>query len=449
MEKDFIKALNDIEQDKGISKEIIFDALEKALVKSYEKNYDDNANVNVTMDRETGEINVYAMKVVVDTVEDPYLQINLDQARKILPTAQFGEEVPVKVVPKNFGRIAAQTARNMVVQKIKDAEREVIYDEFKDREREIITGNIRRIDHGILYIDLGRIEGIVPLGEQIPGEKYEPGQRLKLFIKEVKNTTKGAQVILSRADKDLVTRLLELEVPEINEGLVEIYSIAREAGSRTKLAVFSNDESVDPVGACVGFKGQRVKTIVDELGGEKLDIIVWSSDVELFLSNALSPADVVKVFTDKRNKLARILVAEDQLSLAIGKEGQNVRLAAKLTNWKIDIKGNEKYPEEIESGELALEFEGEIDYLESLGVVIPQETLESFEEKQNSKEKKESEDVLDNEIALDEEDVDDHQGDLLMEESENLPDEEQEDQDDFDEEQKEVLDNGQEDLETE
>lgn len=399
MNKDFIQALEEIEREKGISKEIIFDALEKALVKAYEKNYDDQLNVQVMIDRDTGKVTVSALKKVVEEVQDPILEISLDEARAYFKKAEIGEEIPVPVIPKNFGRIAAQTARNIVVQKIKDAEREVIYDEYKDREREMITGSVQRIDHGILCVDLGRIEGIVPQGEQIPGEHYEIGKRLKLFVKEVKNTTKGPQVILSRADKDLVTRLLELEVPEIHDGVVEIYSIAREVGSRTKLAVFTNDPSIDPVGACVGYKGQRVKTIVDELNGEKLDIIIYDKDIVTFLSNALSPAEVVHVFTDMRAKSCRILVAEDQLSLAIGKEGQNVRLAAKLTNWKIDIKGADRYIQEIESGELEMEFEGEAAYLESRGVTVTDEMMAAYNERKKTPlerfEEENAEDVID------------------------------------------------------
>jgi len=224
---------------------------------------------------------------------------------------------------------------------------------------------IQRIDRGILYIDLGKIEGIVPLNEQIKDEVYNIGDRLKLYIKEVKNTTKGAQVILSRTDSGLIRRLLELEVPEIQEGIVEIFSISREAGSRTKLAVFTNNSDIDPVGACVGFKGSRVKAIVDELNGEKIDIIVWDKDIKVFLSNSLSPAEVINVFVDEKEKIARVIVAEDQLSLAIGKEGQNARLAAKLTNWKIDIKGNEQYFDGIKDGTIIPEFDGEVDYIKS------------------------------------------------------------------------------------
>lgn len=366
MNKEFIDALKEIEKTKGVSKDVIIEALEKALIKSYEKNFDENANVTVNINKETGEIKTYSIKEVVEEVEDSITQISELDAKKIKSNIEIGDELSIEVTPKDFGRIAAQTARNIVIQKIKDAERDIVYNEFIDREREIVTGLIQRIDRGILYVDLGRVEGIVPYEEQIPGEIYNLNSRYKFFIKEVKNTTKGAQVILSRSDVGLVKRLLELEIPEINEGIVEVHAIAREAGSRTKLAVFAKDENVDPVGACVGFKGSRVKNIVDELNGEKLDIVVWDKDIKNFLANSLSPTEVKKVFVDEKEKVARVIVANDQLSLAIGKEGQNARLAAKLTGWKVDIKGFEQYIEEMESGELEPEFPEEKEYIDSI-----------------------------------------------------------------------------------
>lgn len=366
MNKEFIDALVEIERTKGVSKDVIIEALEKALIKSYEKNFDENANVTVNINKETGEIKTYSIKEVVGEVEDPITQISELEAKKIKSNIEIGDELSIEVTPKDFGRIAAQTARNIVIQKIKDAERDIVYNEFIDREKEIVTGLIQRIDRGILYVDLGRVEGIVPYEEQIPGEVYNLNSRYKFFIKEVKNTTKGAQVILSRSDVGLVKRLLELEIPEINEGIVEVQAIAREAGSRTKLAVIAKDENVDPVGACVGFKGSRVKNIVDELNGEKLDIVVWDKDIKIFLANSLSPTEVKKVFVDEKEKVARVIVSNDQLSLAIGKEGQNARLAAKLTGWKVDIKGFEQYIEEMESGELEPEFPEEKEYIESI-----------------------------------------------------------------------------------
>lgn len=366
MNQEFVNALNEIERTKGISSDIIIDALEKALIKSYEKNFDDNANVTVSVNRENGDTKIYSIKKVVETVNDKITEISLDEAHAINGSLSLDDEITVEVTPKNFGRIAAQTARNIVIQKIKDAEREIVYNEFINREKEIVTGIVQRIDHGTLYVDLGKVEGIVPPNEQIPNEQYRINERYKFYIKEVKNTTKGAQVILSRTDTGLVRRLLELEIPEINDGIVEIFSISREAGSRTKLAVFTKDENIDPVGACVGFKGTRVKAIVDELYGEKLDIIVWDKDIKTFLANSLSPAEVIKVFVNEKEKIARIIVENNQLSLAIGKEGQNARLAAKLTNWKIDIKGNEQYFEGVKDKSILPEFPEEEEYINEL-----------------------------------------------------------------------------------
>lgn len=352
MNKDYLLALDQIEEEKGISREAILETLEKALIKSYEKNFDNKANVEVEIDRDTGEIKVFSMKEVVEEPSDTIVEISELEAKSLNSIYSIGDIVAVEVTPKNFGRIAAQTARNIVIQKIKDFEREAIYEDFVDRDRELINGVIQRIENGNLFIDLGKTEGIVPISEQVPTEKYHINDRMKFFIKEIRNTPKGAQIILSRSSKELITRLFELEVPEIADGTVEIQSIAREAGSRTKIAVFTNEEEIDPVGACVGFKGTRVKTIVDELNGEKIDIIVYSKDYSEFISNSLSPSEVLKVITVDEEKTALVVVPEDQLSLSIGKEGQNVRLAAKLTNWKIDIIGNNEYQDRLENGTL-------------------------------------------------------------------------------------------------
>jgi N utilization substance protein A len=343
MNGDFIEALHEIEKEKGISKEIIFDALESALISSYKKNFGSAQNVLVEMDRETGQVRVFATKDVVENVEDELLEISLEDAKAIDVKHETGDLVKIEITPRDFGRIAAQTAKQVVIQRIKDAERDVIYDEFINRENEIITGQIQRIAKNNVYIDLGKIEGVLPPSEQIEGEEYKQGDRLKLIILEVKKTTKGPQIVLSRAHTGLVKRLFELEVPEINEGIVEIYSISREAGSRTKIAVYSKDPDVDPLGACVGFKGSRVKAIVDELNGEKIDIVIWSKNMEEFISNSLSPSKVVKAIINEKEKSALVVVPDYQLSLAIGKEGQNARLAAKLTNWKIDIKSESQY----------------------------------------------------------------------------------------------------------
>lgn len=347
MNEDFIDALLEIEKEKGISKEVIFEALESALISSYRKNFGSSQNVEVEMDKETGKAIVYAIKEAVEELEDEHSEINIYDAKEIDDRYEVGDMVRIEITPADFGRIAAQTAKQVVIQRIKDAERDVIFDEFINRENEIITGMIQRISKNNIFIDLGKTEGILPPAEQIEGEVYEQSDRLKLLILEVKRTTKGPQVILSRSHPGLIKRLFELEVPEINSGIVEIYSISREAGSRTKIAVYSKDPDVDPLGACVGFKGSRVKAIVDELAGEKIDIVVWSKDIGEFIANSLSPSKVIKVDIDEREKSALVVVPDYQLSLAIGREGQNARLAAKLTNWKIDIKSQTQYNEYI------------------------------------------------------------------------------------------------------
>lgn len=343
MNSDFIDALHEIEREKGISKEIIFDALESALISSYKKNFGSAQNVLVEMDRDTGIIKVFSLKEVVEDVEDEQEQISIEEAKAKDAKYSIGDLIKIEITPNDFGRIAAQTAKQVVIQRIKDAERDVIYDDFINRENEIITGQIQRISKNNIYIDLGKTEGILPPSEQIEGEEYNQGDRLKMIITEVKKTTKGPQIVLSRTSTGLVKRLFELEVPEINEGIVEIFSVSREAGSRTKIAVFSKDPDVDPLGACVGFKGARVKAIVDELNGEKIDIVIWSKNIEEFIANSLSPSKVVKVEANEKEKSALVVVQDYQLSLAIGKEGQNARLAAKLTNWKIDIKSESQY----------------------------------------------------------------------------------------------------------
>lgn len=343
MNKDFMLALDELCKDKNVDKEVILEALEKALVKSYQKNYDNQDNVDIVVDHETGEIGVYALKDVVEEVEDNIKEISLKDAKETDAALEVGDVARIKLVPKNFGRVAAQTARNIVIQKIRDAQRESLFGDYLDRENELITGQIQRVDKYNVYVNLDRIEGIVPIKEQVPTETYTPNERMKFLIKEVRNSGKDPQIVLSRFSEKLVTRLFELEVPEITDGLIEIYSIAREAGSRTKMAVFSNDETIDAVGACIGYKGARVNSIVDSLQGEKIDIINYSKNIEEFISNALSPADIIEVYVNERNKQSLVVVREDQLSLAIGKEGQNARLAARLTGWKIDIKSSEEY----------------------------------------------------------------------------------------------------------
>ena len=343
MNKDFMLALDELCKDKNVDKEVILEALEKALVKSYQKNYDNQENVDVVIDHDSGEIGVFAIKDVVTEVEDGIREISLKDAKEIDASLEVGDTARIKLIPKNFGRVAAQTARNIVIQKIRDAQRESLFGDYLDRENELITGQIQRVDKYNVYVNLDRIEGIVPIKEQVPTEEYLPNERMKFLIKEVRNSGKDPQIVLSRSSENLVTRLFELEVPEITDGVIEIYSIAREAGSRTKMAVFSNDDTIDAVGACIGYKGARVNSIVDSLQGEKIDIINYSKNIEEFISNALSPADIIEVYVNERNKQSLVVVNEDQLSLAIGKEGQNARLAARLTGWKIDIKSSVEF----------------------------------------------------------------------------------------------------------
>lgn len=343
MNKEFIIALEELEKTKNVDKRIILEALEKALVKSYQKNYDNNENVDVSIDDETGEIEVYSLKNVVEEVNEPIAEISKTKAKEIDPKLDLGDICRVKIAPKNFGRVAAQTARNIVIQKIRDAQRDSVYSEYLDRANEIITGVVQREDKFNVYINLDKIEGIIPIKEQVENETYTPNQRIKVLIKEVKNTTKEPQIILSRKDKALVVRLFELEVPEITNGIIEIYGIDREAGSRTKIAVFSNDPEIDSIGACIGFKGSRVNSIVEELQGEKIDIINYDKDIKVFIKNSLSPAEINEVYINDKKKQSLVVVREDQLSLAIGKEGQNARLAARLTGWKIDIKSQEEF----------------------------------------------------------------------------------------------------------
>lgn len=344
MNKDFIRAIDDLEKEKGISKEIVIEAIETALISGYKKNYGKNGNVKVQIDTETGQYNVYTEMVVVEEVEDNGFQIDLESAKEIDDKYEIGDVVRSTIQPKeDFGRIAAQTSRQVILQKIREAERENIYEEFHGRESEIVTGTVQRISKNNIFINLGKIEGILTESEQIPGEAYRQGDRIKAVIVDVKNTSKGANITLSRTHPDLVKRIFELEVPEIYDGVIDIYNIAREAGSRSKIAVMTNDENVDPVGSCVGNKGTRVKAIVDEINGEKIDIIVYDKDPMKFISNSLSPATVVKVEVNEKSKSALVVVPDFQLSLAIGKEGQNARLAAKLTSWKIDIKSESQY----------------------------------------------------------------------------------------------------------
>ena len=350
MNHEFIEALEELEKDRGIDKDILIDTIEQALLTAYKKNFGSAQNVRVEVDRVKGDVRVFSQRVVVDESDlyDTFLEIELKDAREISPNYELGDIIENEVTPKDFGRIAAQTAKQVVVQRIREAEREIVYNEFMDKENEIVTGEVARVNKNIVYVNLGRIEAIMTQAEQIPGEHYQAGQKIKVYILEVKKTNKGPQIVVSRSHPGLVKRLFEFEVPEIFEGIVQIKSVSREAGSRTKMAVKSIDEKIDPIGACVGPKGSRVKNIVDELGDEKIDIIKYSDDPAEYISASLSPSKVERVEVNEEEKSALVVVPDYQLSLAIGKEGQNARLAAKLTNWKIDIKSESQAKQEQE-----------------------------------------------------------------------------------------------------
>jgi N utilization substance protein A len=340
---ELLLALEQLEKEKGLSIDMLFDVIEDAMVKAYKNNFGATHNVEVELNRETGDITVYSIRLIVDEVIDDATQVSLEEAKAINPEYESGDVLKEKVTPKDFGRIAAQSAKQVVVQKIREAERGVIYDEFSSRESEIVNGVIHRVSKGIVYITLGRTEALMAANEQIPHEEYIQGARIKTVITEVKNSTKGPQIFVSRTHPGLVKRLFELEVPEIYDGEVEIKSISREPGSRTKIAVYSSNPDLDPVGACVGPKGHRVQNIVEELQGEKIDIIEWNENPAILISNALNPSKVMRVEVDEDDNSALVVVPDYQLSLAIGKEGQNARLAAKLTGWKIDIKSETQY----------------------------------------------------------------------------------------------------------
>ena len=343
---ELITAMEDLEKENGIPKDYLLESIETALVTAYKRNFDSAENVKVTMDKETGEIHVYAEKDVVDIVENPQLQINLEDARKINKKLEVGDKAEVEIVPKNFGRIAAQTAKQVIVQKIREVSRNVLFNEFNERKGEIVSGIVQKADGGVVVLDLGKLEGIMPVKEQVPTEKYRVNDKIRAYILDVERGAKGApQVIVSRTSADFVKKLFELEIPEIYEGVIEIKSVSRDPGSRSKIAVYSPNENIDPVGSCVGQKGIRIQNIINELHGEKIDVIEWNEDPSIFISAALLPAQVMAVDIKEDEKFAQVIVPDDQLSLAIGKSGQNARLAAKLTNWKIDIKSESQFRE--------------------------------------------------------------------------------------------------------
>lgn len=338
MANELLDALIALEKQKGISRDVLIEAIEAALVTAYKRNFNQAQNVRVDLNLDNGSMKVYSRKDVMEEVLDERLHISLEDAKQVNPAFELGDIVEQEVTPRNFGRIAAQTAKQVVTQRVREAERGLIYEEYVDREEDIVNGVVERLDARNIYVGLGKVEAVLPVNEQIQTETYRPHERIKVYITKVERTTRGPQVFVSRTHPGLLRRLFEMEVPEIYDGIVEIKSIAREAGDRSKISVVAHNDDVDPVGSCVGAKGSRVQTIVNELNGEKIDIVEWSEDPVVFVANALSPSKVLDVQVHEEEKSTTVVVPDYQLSLAIGKRGQNARLAAKLTGWKIDIK---------------------------------------------------------------------------------------------------------------
>ena len=346
--KELILALEELEKEKGIKKEYLLEAIETALVTAYKRNFDTLENVRVEMDHQTGATHVYAIKEVMEKANDEDTEISLKEAQKINPDLKEGDTVETEIVPRDFGRIAAQTAKQVIIQKLREVEREIVYNEFNERKGEIVSGLIQKADHNIVVMDLGKLEGVMPLKEQIPTEHYKVNDKIKGYVLDVEKGAKGApQVIVSRSHPDFVRKLLEFEIPEIYEGVIEIKSVSRDPGYRSKVAVYSPDQNIDPVGSCVGQKGVRIQNVINELNGEKIDVIEWNEDPSIYIASALLPAKILAVDIKEEEKFAQVVVPDDQLSLAIGKSGQNARLAARLTNWKIDIKSETQFREMI------------------------------------------------------------------------------------------------------
>ena len=344
--KELILALEELEKEKGIKKEELLDSIRTALITAYKRNFDALENVDVKMDQQTGATHVYSIKEVMETANDPALEITLEEARKINKELKIGDTVEIEIVPRDFGRIAAQTAKQVIIQKLRETERNMIFNEYNERKGEIVTGLVQKADKHIVVLDLGRLEGIMLPKDQIPTETYKVNDKIKGYVVDVERGEKGVpQAIISRTHPDFVRKLLEFEIPEIYEGLIEIKSVSRDPGLRSKVAVYSPDENIDPVGSCVGQKGIRIQNVINELHGEKIDVIEWNADPSIFISSALLPAQIMAVDIKEEEKFAQVIVPDDQLSLAIGKAGQNARLAAKLTGWKIDIKSETQFRE--------------------------------------------------------------------------------------------------------
>ena len=384
MNTELMEALEVLEKEKNISKDTLLEAIEQSLIQACKNHFGKADNVKVSINAQTGDFKVVAEKTVVDLVQDPIMEIALSDAKRADSRYELGDIVPVEIKSKEFGRIATQNAKNVILQKIREEERSVIYNQYYEKEKDVVTGVVQRYVGKNISINLGKADAMLTENEQVKGEKFEPTQRVKVYVLEVKNTTKGPKVMVSRTHPELVKRLFESEVSEVAEGIVEIKSIAREAGSRTKMAVWSNDPNVDAVGACVGMNGSRVNAVVNELNGEKIDIITWDENPALLIENALSPAKVISVMADPDEKTAKVIVPDYQLSLAIGKEGQNARLAARLTGFKIDIKSETQAREA-----------GDFDYVEE----------EEYEEEDNYDESAAEEETISAEENFDENDV--------------------------------------------
>lgn len=381
MSKEMLRAFEALEDEKGISKEVILEALEAALVSAYKRNYQQAQNVEVNFDVKKGSIKVFAVKEVVDLVMDSQLEVSLEDAHDLNSAYEIGDKIKFEVTPKDFGRIAAQTAKQVIMQRVREAERSIIYNEYIDYEDDILTGIVERQDRRYVYVSLGKIEAVIPPEGQIPNETFQPHERVQVYVERVENTTKGPQVYVSRSHPSLLKRLFEQEVPEIFDGTVEIKAIAREAGDRSKVAVVSNDANIDAVGTCVGPRGSRVQRIVDELKGENMDIVQWSDDMATFISNALNPADVLSVHFVPGETSCVVVVPENHLSLAIGKRGQNARLAAKLTNHKIDIKSEADFEAYVQTEEYAERFAEKELVDEDIDPILAEdiETVEDYE----------------------------------------------------------------------
>lgn len=368
MNADFLDALRQIEKEKEIPLEVLLSTIESALETAYKKNFAATGDVRVRVSSSKGGFHVFCEKEVVEKVENAHTQITLEEARKHVPDVRIGDVIEIEVTPEDFGRIAAQTAKQVVVQRIREAERERVYEEFGERIGEVLTCTVQRREQRNVFVNLGKVEAILPPAEQVPTEPYRFNDRLKVYVLEVRRTPKGPQIVVSRTHPSLIRRLFELEVPEIAEGIVTIKSVAREPGARTKVAVHSNDERVDPMGACVGHRGTRVQSVVNELYGEKIDIVRWNEKIDKFIAEALSPAKAISVTCDEKTKTALVVMPDNQLSLAIGKSGQNVRLAARLTGWRIDIRSESQVAkaalagEDIEATEVAASAEPDPDY---------------------------------------------------------------------------------------